>query len=217
MSDLRKLRIIFNYKGQNYKICKIMFTGRDSSLYIVPYSLNGKYYAGKRRMTDQQVSDSFNYREQFEFDKLPKLSIHQQGQIHLDIPNERLGPFKIPPIDQLRGQHVATICLDNMRGIPVHTNPIKKNGTNRDYVIDIPDRIVNCRLAVYINGIEPKLDGDGFTCILPIERKTLDYIMYVGLKVISQSDIGSGTTSGISMITGWNPTLALEAQQDCSI
>ena len=101
-----------------------------------------------------------------------------------------------------------------MRVIPIHTRAIKKTGAEIDYPVPVPDRIENCRLAIYINGPEPKLDGGRFTLIIPIERRTLSQLLYIGIKVIAQSNIGPAPQSGISVISGWNPTLPSTSEQN---
>ena len=62
------------------------------------------------RWPQGQSTDTFNFREQIGADSTPKLSIHNSGQVHIYANEQaKAGPVFIPPLDDLRGEHVATV------------------------------------------------------------------------------------------------------------
>jgi hypothetical protein len=213
-TEIRSFRIIFENNNKHYKVCKILITGNDASFYIIPYSNTGKYYAGGRNLSEKEYKDTFNFTESLNFDNVPKISIHQSGQIHIDTQQERIGPLQIGPLSELRGEHIATITPDEVKAIPQHKKTLKLDGPNRDLVFNIPNRIQNCRVAIYINGLISEFPGENMSLIVPIERNTLSYILYLGFKVIAQKNLNTNTRSGITVICGWNPKLEKDAEQD---
>ena len=212
--NLRSLRILFNENSNIRRVFKMLFTGNDASFYIIPYSNTGKYYAGGRNLVEKEYKDTFNFTEDFNFDNVPKISIHQTGQIHIDAQNKRIGPLQIGPLSKLRGEHIATITLDELKAIPLNTKTLKLNSSNQDLVFNIPNRIQNCRVAIYVNGLKSNFPGENMSLIVPIEKSTLSNTLYLGFKVIAQKKLNTNEESGINVICGWNPKLDKDAEQD---
>jgi hypothetical protein len=69
------------------------------------------------------------------------------------------------PLETLRGQHMATICLDDFDGLSPFTGTPRDSGPEREFVFMVGDELASGRLALYINGGEPSFAAN---CLLTL-------------------------------------------------
>lgn len=215
MSDLRVLRIIVDYNGSLRKVCKLTFTKSDASIYLFPYSSNKRFFCGSSKIMEKAISDTVNYGFNSPTNIEPKLSIHQLGQIHIKTQYDDLvGPLIIPELATLRGEHIATVCADNFDGLPIYEKQLIDKDSEKDHVIPIENGVHSGRLAFYVNGEKPIFDGEKCRLVVNFKRESLNKEMYLGIKPISQDRLGLQIKSGVTIIGGWNPILARDAEKD---
>lgn len=162
-------------------------------------------------MKEFQYKDTFKYSLEEPDEYVPKLSIHYSGQVHIRAckKDEILaGPLFCPPLNELNGEHIATICVDRFDGLLEFKKSPRQAGPEIDHVIPVGDGVKSGRLAIYINGNSPIFGGG--KCRIMIPRNTI----YIGVKPISQLPLGSPKKSGIIVIAGWDPTKKMGVEQD---
>jgi hypothetical protein len=128
---VREVRILVRYGKNVRKIFKMALSQKDTSLYLFPYARQGTYFCGRRSMAGGQTCDSFDFTTGFEEESVPKLSIHESGQVHIFAGKRRVGPLKIPPLRSLRGAHVAPIVLDTFDALPLFPEEPRADGPER--------------------------------------------------------------------------------------
>lgn len=204
MSNLREVRILVKRDETLRRVCKFMFSRQDASLYLIPYAANGQYYYGSNTMSGSEASVSFDCSEQFVAESVPKLSIHETGQVHVVSPNGRAGPLMIPPLADLRGQHVATVTVDSFAGLQRHEGPMRTAGAEIDFPLEFAEHSESGRLVIYVNGAEPRF-VDSCHWRFDLRRENLGGTLYVGVAAKHQKVLRSGPQGGIVVLGGWNP------------
>lgn len=113
MSLVREIRVLIKHRGILRALFKVALGQRDASLYFFPYGAAGKYFYGCQSIKEYEIKQSFSYKDQFNTDKIPKLSIHQTGQVHVYYSqNVITGPLHTVPLKEWRGEHIATVTAD---------------------------------------------------------------------------------------------------------
>ena len=206
MNNVRELRFLVKRNNILRKICKLAFSDADASIYLFPYAARGKYYYGNKNSPDQESEYKFDFTEDIFQEKTPKLSIHERGQIHIHVNDKRAGPLFIPHLSALKGQHIASISPDSFDSLPIHSEKIRETGTEIDHVIHATDNVKNGRLAIYVNGFEPKFDTIRCEIIITLQRPSLSKPLYVGILPVEQQILGTPAPKGVTVIAGWDPT-----------
>ena len=215
MSDLRELRILVDYNGSLRKLCKLTFTKNDASIYLFPYSTNKRFFCGSSKIEEKVISDTVNYGFSTPTNIEPKLSIHQLGQIHIKTQyNDIIGPLKIPELATLRGEHVATVCATNFDVLPLHNKKLIDTDSEKDHVIPVDNEVHGGRLAFYVNGEKPIFAEAQCRLSISFKRQSLNKEMYLGIKPKAQDQLPLQIKTGVTVICGWNPLLALNTAQD---
>jgi hypothetical protein len=99
---------------------KLSVTARDASMYLFPYAKARRFFVGGSSFADQQVEAKIKTVDGATSQSEPKLSIHESGQIHVDIPTGRIGPESTLPRQEFRGEHLATVVANSMEGPMAH-------------------------------------------------------------------------------------------------
>jgi hypothetical protein len=210
--DLRELRLLAQRRGSLFRLCKLMFTKRDASIYVVPYARAQRYFSGSSEIAEHEVSSFLNAAEGIESDREPKLSIHESGQVHVHAAGARAGVVQSLPLAGFRGEHLATVCFDKFDGLPPYVGPVRTAGPEREFVFVVPDDVPSGRLAMYANAAEPKFARGQCLMTFTLVRPTLARPLFIGLHPISQAALGEPDRSGVTVIAGWDPaTNATEA------
>lgn len=213
-SNLRELRLLGNRKGALLRFCKLIFSQTDASIYLIPYAAKRRFFCGSQSMPEKEITKQFDYTDGVDTDREPKLSLHESGQTHVLAAGSRVGPLYASPLENLKGQHVATVCFDQFDGLAPFTGTVSEAGTEQDRALVIEDGVESGRLAVFINAEEPAFQCGPCWITLTLRRPTLKKPLYVGVRAISQARIAEQHRSGVTVIAGWNPTLGQLAHQD---
>jgi hypothetical protein len=214
VENLRELRLLIRHRQTLRRLCKVMFSKTDASIYLVPYAPNGTYYFGVVGLSEQKASESFDFTKQLtsDIDQLPKLSLHQSGQIHVQVGRDRAGPVKIRPLAELRGEHVASIQPDSLASLSVFDGKPRLEGSERDVTFEVPDPIENARFLAFVNGREETFGAD---CHIRFRlmRPGLERPLHVGIHAILQDRLGDVETKpGVIVIAGWDPDRVLRGK-----
>jgi hypothetical protein len=214
MNNLREVRIFVNYNNSLRKVCKILFSKTDASLYLIPYAKQGKFYYGKKGFKEKQISLSFDFTKDFDSEAVPKLSIHEKGQVHIKAEADIAGPLFIPPLDKLSGQHVATICPDDFESLPYFKDTPISSGTELDRIITVKGGIKSGKFLVYINGYEPEFPVE-YQMRFDLRRSTIPRPLYVCILGEAQEPLGFGIKpKGVTILAGWNPDIVDDSEKD---
>lgn len=206
-SGIRELQIVVQVENELRRVCKFAFCESDASTYLIPYAAGGQYYFGDERLDEQKASHSFSFAEQLSNITAPKVSIHQSGQVHIQVRRQRAGPLFIPSLQELRGQHVASISVDRFDHLPLLSGPPKTSGTKIDFVMKIPKGLHSGRFPLYLNGAAPHFLSTNIVLCIRILRPSLPAPLYLGVAPRGQSPIAEPTgKQGVTVICGWNLT-----------
>lgn len=215
MPDLRQVRLLLDHRQVLRKICKISFTANDASIYVIPYASERRFYYGGRNMPEATLEDTFDFTAGIAAGREPHLSIHETGCVRMYAQGEPVaGPLQIPHLATLRGEHVASVTADTFDALAVHGDPPRTSGSEIDHVIPADDAVESGCLAVYVNGLEPEFSGGRCRLTFSLQRPSLQNLLHVGVKVISQASLSTGPGRGISVIAGWDPSRPEGAEQD---
>lgn len=190
------------------------FSNKDASLYLFPYSASRKYFFGSRSMPDTVFEDKVDYSQGIFANTIPKLSIHQSGEVRIQAVKALAGPLFVPPLSDWRGQHAATICPDSITALPEYPVTPKDKGQLVDRVIEVDDNIESIRLAIYLAGDEPSFNVQNCPIVITLSRQSLQHPIYIALKLITQSPLGNDPQKGTTIFAGWNPTNTREQGLD---
>lgn len=209
--NINATRMIVNFQGKNKAFFKIAFSKQDASLYLFSYGPKGKYFYGGQKMSENVLSHSFSFKEQFDSEKIPKISIHESGRIHIYSDKTQIaGPINTLRLEEWRGQHLATVSADSFSSLMDYEQPLNSTGSEPDTVTPCDGGVKSGRMLIYCNGEKEKFI---YKCgvVLKFERPTLKAPLYIGLSPISQRPIGEG---GATVICGWNPLKGVMEEQD---
>lgn len=211
---VRGVRILVEQGGTVRRLCRVAWAADDASLYIFPYGLDGRFHFGQASIPASEASSTVPFNDQEQSASMPKLSLHQTGQVHIKAGSTMVGPLHIPAMADLRGQHVATVTCSRFEALPLFEGEPKTTGSVMDLAIPASDAVVSGRCAIYINGQEPVFAG-------PVQikarfvRPSLDQPVYLGFLTRAQGALNDGPDSDAVVVTaGWDPevTDASEAQ-----
>lgn len=208
MSSIREARLLVHHDGIMRKICKLALSGTDASLYLFPYSLLRRYHFGLRQLDGNQEELSFFYKEDaVSSRRVPKLSIHQTGQVHIRTDEGNVGPLRIPPLSELQGEHVASISVDSFDACPVYHAAPRTKGQTVDIPLPRDAAVVSGVIAVYVNGGKKEFLAD-CPVVVTMQRPSLFRPLFVGFRPRAQEPLGiEDGRHGTTVIAGWDPTL----------
>ncbi len=193
---------------------KVALGQQDASLYFFPYGPKGRYFYGDQSMPEHEMQQTFLYLDQFKSDKIPKLSIHESGQVHVHSCRGALaGPINTIPLKKWRGEHIATVTADSLDPLTKYTKEVKTRGTEIDVIVPFDDEFKSGRIAVYCNGESSRFN---YQCPIKVEmrRPSTREPIRVGFAPIPQPPSGGTANCGVTVIAGWNPRKGLEEEQD---
>jgi hypothetical protein len=114
----------------------------------------------------------------------------------------------MPPLADLRGEHVATVLVDTFDGLARFEATPKNTGTEQDFVFQVEEPLESGRIAFYVNGAEPTF-GDDCPIVLTLNRPSLPGPVHLGLRAWPQEPLGDESAkTGVTVIAGWDPTTA---------
>ena len=171
--------------------------------YIFPYARQGIYFCSRRSMAGDQSRDLFDFTTGTKEESVPKISIHESGQVHIRTGKAHMeGCLRIPELRSLHGEHVASVVPDTFDALPLFSEEPKTDGAERDIML-VESEINGFRIAIFVNGHEARFLGvPPPSIMLAMQRPSGNTPLYVGLKVLVQQPIGE---EGTTVIAGWNP------------
>jgi len=206
MKNIRSVRLLVDTDNILRRLCKLSFSNKDSSLYIFPYAPNNRYFLGSRSMPEKEFEEKVHFRDDLSSTDVPKISIHESGQVHTISGKNRVGPLQTSPLSDLRGEHIATVEFDDFSILPAYTANLKKSGKDIDHVIPLPSGVRGGKFIFYAAGDKPSFQTQGCQMIVSMARKTLSDPLYIGIKAIPKELMGDPDDRGIMVIAGWDPT-----------
>lgn len=209
IAGFRELRLLLEYRRQLYRLCKLAFSAADASIYLIPYAPSGQYYFGGSEIRERKAKETFGFKSQLSSNvaTIPKLSIHEKGQVHAYVGPDRAGPLLVPPLANWRGQHAATVTVDRIAGLSVFQGTPRESGARVDFPLFNPADEESARVAIYINGKTPSFAGD-CRAHFTLRRPALTRPLYVGFSGIAQSPLSNeDSKDGVTVIAGWDPRI----------
>jgi hypothetical protein len=203
LRDLKEVRLLAEYKGTIRRICKMTFAAADATLYIVPFVKEGRYFYGGKSLLEIQPKLKYRFDEDSDlYSELPHISIHQSGQIQVCIGEAKAGPLFAVSLQDLRGEHVATVCIDRFADMPLFENKIQTSGPKIDQVVAVGNGVESGRFVIYANGEKPL-----FPCKCPLKlsliRPAASTPLFLGIAPFPQEKLGNDE-GGITVVAGWN-------------
>lgn len=206
-------RILLSSEVGIKKICKLIFTESDTSLYLIPYSPLNKFYYGKVKFSENQLENTFDYTTQKFTEDIPKLSIHQTGQVHIKGSDGTVGPIYISPFVDIECKHIATVVAEKFSVLPNLEGKIRNKSKYKDILLKVDELDKGGRIVIYLNAQESIFPVD---CNLNFElkRPTLNKPLYFGVVAFLQDALGNDDKSGMMIISGWDPQKEVTDEQE---
>jgi hypothetical protein len=201
-SGIREFEVLVRLNAEIRRVCKLAFSNKDASIYLIPYAPGGSYYFGGESLPEQKLSRTFDFQEQQSSQTVPKISIHQSGRVHIRTARQEAGPLIIPALDRLCGEHVASVSVDRFDALLT----LKTAPRTSDALIRVLDGAVSGRFAIYVNGREPKFKSSNVKLYVRLTRQCLSTPLYIGIAPIGQNPIADPKCKqGVTIICGWDP------------
>jgi hypothetical protein len=206
---LREVTIVVEFERAVWKVATIGWSQVDASLYVRAFGPLGQFRYGQSSIPSGQHQETIRTDDQGSSTAVPHLSLHESGQVHVRKRRRTVaGPMFIPPLAELRGQHVATIqCVRFDRLARFEGSP-RADGDRRDVVIPAEPGVESGRLPIYVNGESEAFAPSRVPPVrFMLRRATLERPLHVGLGVVPQKRINEGGEgTGVVLIAGFDPT-----------
>jgi len=214
MSILRKARFLAEHRGLLKRVLTLNIDQNDASLYFFIYGNKALYHYGTRTLKSGEINNTFNFKDQNFSKEPPKLSIHQSGQVHVyDREKAIAGPLNTIPLPDWRGQHIATVTVDHLDFLPCYSKKPSLQPPVIDLVIPVDDTFESGRLILYCNAENQVFHFPCFATIT-MQRSNLQNPMHFGIAFVQQQPLGDPENTGVTVISGWNPTADIHQEQD---
>ena len=105
----------------------------------------------------------------------------------------------------LRGEHVASVTIENFFTLPAHDQPLKR-GFELDQPVQFADGVEAGRFLIYVNAEAPTFWATPLF-VFKLERSTLGTPLFVGVTAVEQAPLRSPPEGGIIVLAGWNPQM----------
>ena len=211
---LQGLRLLVRWRDDLYKFCLLKFSLRDASIYVFPYAPTGRFYFRQASLNVGESSKNLAFIEDTMQETTPKISIHSSGEIHVFPKTHHAIKLSIPPLTELRGHHILSICPDSLFSLPRFEGELRTQGSEIDFVSVLDDRSENARLLFFANGKSPSFESTTDGVILTLNRPDLSSPLYILAKYKYHEPIVEGQPLGTTLITGWDPTC--NPDQECN-
>jgi hypothetical protein len=209
---VRSIRLYLEERdGRLRTAAKLLFTGGDASIYLIPYASTGTYFYGRRLLGSGQADDAFDFREQLQASSNPKLSIHETGQVHIQANDGvKAGPVTIPPLCALRGDHIATVQWDSTAAVPQLAKKANGTGSETVWCFGVPEDVEAGRLLIHANGQSAAFRIEQVHRVIQVQSSAGEPIFLRATAVASEP----WTEHGISVLAGFDPTKTQGEEDD---
>ncbi|MCK5647217.1 MAG: hypothetical protein KAH97_10575 [Anaerolineales bacterium] len=165
-------------------------------------------------MPEKKFEEKVHFRDDPSSTDVPKISIHESGQVHAISGKNRVGPLQTAPLSNFRGEHIATVEFDDFSILPEYTAKPKESGKDIDHIIPLPPDVKGGKLVFYASGDKPSIQARDCQITVSMARKTLSNPLYIGIKTIQKDLMGELEDRGIIVLAGWDPTGAYQEGAD---
>jgi hypothetical protein len=198
-------RLCVSYRGQVLRACKFAVSKADGSIYLFPYGTSGAYFFGRLSIPAGERSATVPFDQQETSASVPKISIHESGQVHIKADDAIAGPMFASPLSDLRGEHIATVTCVRFSDLARLGGAPKASAPRPDIVIPVEEGVESGRLVFYANAVEPAfVDPCGIRARLL--RPTLPRPLFVGIRSLAQRELSREQDArGVTAIAGWDP------------
>jgi hypothetical protein len=184
-------------------------------MYLFRYGKTGRYFYGSQKIGEIEISRTFNFKEQLQGDRIPKLSIHETGQVHAYIGGQKkAGPLQAIPLARLKGEHIASISIDAFEKLVEHREELKTTGPELDVVIGADDEAESGRFAILVNAASAPVFKDRCAVTVHMQRPHLETPIHICFVPLVQESLGPQGKGGVTVIAGWNPRKGAMETQD---
>lgn len=212
---IRSIRMFVNHKKVIRKAFKISFSQKDSSFFIFPYGKNNEYYYGYQSINGGKERKKFRYNNQFHTGDIPKLSFHQSGQVKIrDLKENLAGPIYTIPVNNLRGEHIASVSIDSFDNLPKYTGKIKSTGADIDHIIKSDNVVGSGKIVIYCNSKEKKFNNTKpCNLIISMNRPLKKSLTHICFEARGQEPLSIDFKGGTVVIAGFNPRRNISSEQ----
>ena len=211
---IREVRFLIEHKGVNRKLFKVAWAKEDNSLYFFPYGPTGKYYYGIQSFDKGEIKKTFPYNIQYNSIKIPKLSIHQSGQVHIRYHGKKIDlQLNTIPLEHWRGEHIATVTCDFFESLLEHKDIPKTTGSDIDKVIRFEKGSESGRIPIYVNAQSQNFN-DPCDIKIPMPISSLFNPLYIGIAKKAQEPLSKIVGGGVTVIAGWNPRKSIKERNE---
>lgn len=201
---LREVRILLDRGDALCRVCKLAF-GDDASLYILPTAGLATYHYGQVAHAKGQRDVQIHWPGlPYASKRVPKISIHESGHVHVKGEAGKSGPLIGTPLSEYRGEHVATITADHFAALPRYPSAVRTEGEVVDLILDPQPGMASLAVMLYINA-EDAVFGDDCQITGGLMRPNLDAPLRFGLRTVSRPPLiaAASDVGGITAIAGW--------------
>lgn len=208
-----KLRIHLEQRdGTLRTLAQVLFTGRDASLYLVPYARSGNYFYGVQTLRPGQSDFEIRFKEHVTASARPKLSIHESGDVHIYADESpKAGPINVRAVSECRGEHIATVQFDHINLVPVYSRKTRITREVSDLAVGVPDDVDAGRLCIYANGERNAFNTEQLH-FARVARCTDGSEVWYGFGFYVGDALGSGDEGGITVLAGFDARSTAEEE-----
>ncbi len=206
MPNIRDCRLLIEVDAGFKKVCRLVFSKSDASLYLIPYGNEGTYLWGQGTFSKGSTKATFSHSDARGTQERLKLSIHGTGQVHvksLKDQDYKAGPLRTRPLWDYRGQHLASISIDSLESLP-DAGKIKGKPRSPELLLKASDIDYSRRFVLYANGEEPVFTVPVKSTV-SMYRAGLPSPLHIGITTYKQDPLASDEKGGVIIICGWDP------------
>ena len=157
-------------------------------------------------MPEKRFEEKVHFLDDLSSTEIPKISIHESGQVHAVSGKNRIGPLRASPLSDLRGEHIATVEFDDFSTLTEYTTKPKESGKDIDHIIPLPVDVKGGKLIFYAAGDKPSFQTHKCQIIVSMARGSLSNPLYIGINAVPKDLMGEPEDRGIIVLAGWDPT-----------
>ena len=130
--------------------------------------------------------------------------MHWSGSVHIHAADSpKAGPIKIPPLAELRGEHIAGVQFDHIERIPVFTRRTTTVGQKIDVAFGVPDDVSAGRLLIHANGEKNWFLTSHVHFAQRVVRDDGELVWF-GFSAAANDPMGDGTSGGVTVLAGFD-------------
>ena len=187
----RNIHFLLNHNGILKDVFQLSYNRRDASLYFFISGQCREYRYGMFEFPEGVSRTDINCNAGHFSKKVPKLSYHQSGAIHIKHECQLL-QLKKTAFDNLRWTHILSVVVSSVDQLPV-----RKNISRNDVIVETFNYDCSCFIIYASN--------QGQLITVPIDRefKHPECDLKFGYRHVNQLSLNTTGAGGIILFTGW--------------